>query len=124
MKPQSLFIHLRTLLFVCLAATLWACDGQEKPPGDIIPENKMADILSDIHIAGARITSMQLRSLDSSVIVYGELQRQIWAKHKVDTLLYKESYSFYTSHPGYLTSIYEQVEKKIEEKEKKKPLKL
>lgn len=84
----------------------------------------MADILSDIHIAEARITSMQLRSLDSSVIVYGELQRQIWEKHKVDTLLYKESYSFYTSHPGYLTAIYEQVEKKLEEKEKKKPLKL
>ncbi len=122
--PQSSTILQRTLLVASLFIGLWACDGQEKPPGDLISEEKMVNILTDIHIAEAKTTNMQLRSLDSSVIVYGELQKQIWAKYKVDTLLYQRSYSFYTSHPSYLTAIYEQVEKKMEAKEKKKPLNL
>lgn len=84
----------------------------------------MVNILTDIHIAEAKTTAMQLRSLDSSVIVYEKLQKEIWEKYKVDTLLYQKSYSFYTSHPSHLTDIYEQVEKKIEAKEKKKPVKL
>lgn len=101
-----------------------ACDREEKPPGDLIPEDKMAAILADIHVAEARVTNMQLHSLDSSVLVYEKMQEQIWKKHKVDTLSYRKSYSFYTSHPAYLAGIYDEVEKKLEAREKKKRIKL
>jgi hypothetical protein len=113
----------RCLLIPCSLLFVLACGEGEKPPGDLIPEDKMARILADIHVAEARVTNLQLRSLDSSVMVYEELQKKIWKKYKVDTLLYRKSYSFYTSHPAYLAEIYEKVEKDIESREKKKQIK-
>ena len=101
-----------------------ACDSEEKPPSDLLSEDKMADILADIHVAEARVTTMQLRSLDSSVLVFERMQEQIWKKHDVDTSLYRKSYTFYTSNPTYLTEIYDKVEQRLEEREKKKSIKL
>lgn len=112
------------VLLVGLIAGLSACDSEEEPPSDLLSEEKMADILADIHVAEARVTNMQLRSLDSSVMVFERLQDQIWKKHQVDTSLYRRSYTFYTSHPAYLSEIYDKVEKKLEAREKKKSLQL
>ena len=107
-------------LLPCSLLMLLACSEEEKRPGDLISEDEMATILADIHLAEAQVTNLQLRSLDSSVTVYEELQQKIWKKYQVDTLLYRKSYSFYTSHPAYLAEIYEQVEKNLDRREKKK----
>ena len=119
--PRNLTFH-RWLIPCCLLLLL-ACSEEEKRPGDLIPEEKMAKILADIHVAEAQVTNLQLHSLDSSVTVYEELQQKIWKKYQVDTLLYRKSYSFYTSHPAYLAEIYEQVEKNLDQREKKKKIK-
>ncbi|TDB63352.1 DUF4296 domain-containing protein [Arundinibacter roseus] len=108
--PQSLHSLKRILQTTGLVLGLLACNSEEKPPADLLEEEKMAQILSEVHMAEARVTQMQLRSLDSSVIVFEKLQDQIWKKFKVDTALYRKSYAFYTSHPFYLTRIYERVD--------------
>lgn len=113
----------RRWLFPCSLLLLLACSEEDKRPGDLIPEEEMAKILADIHLEEAQVTNLQLRSLDSSVTVYEALQQKIWKKYKVDTLLYRKSYSFYTSHPTYLAEIYEQVEKNLDRREKKKKVK-
>ncbi|WP_207504326.1 DUF4296 domain-containing protein [Telluribacter humicola] len=121
---------MRRILFLprqvlaCLLLMLMACDSEEQPPKDIIAEDKMAAILADIHLAESRVSRLQLQSLDSSAMVFNQLQKQIWKKHKVDTLRYKESYAFYTTHPQYMTRIYEKVVKNIEAREKKNNIKL
>lgn len=120
--PRNLIF--RCLLIFCTGLTVSACGGGEKPPGDLIPEDQMAKILADIHVAEAQVTNLQLRSLDSSVTVYGELQKKIWKKYNVDTLAYRKSYAFYTSHPAYLVKIYDKVEKNLEIREKRKQIKL
>ena len=119
--PSNMTFH--RWLLPCSLLMLLACSEEEKRPGDLISEDKMAQILADIHLAEAQVTNLQLRSLDSSVTVYEELQQKIWKKYQVDTLLYRKSYSFYTSHPAYLAEIYEQVEKNLDRREKKKEIK-
>ncbi len=91
----------------------WACDGRDSPPGGLIPPDRMADILTDIHIAEARVSSMGLRSLDSSLKVYDSLQVDIWRHNKVDTSVYAKSYEYYTTHPELLAEIYDQVDSNI-----------
>ncbi|HEV7351486.1 DUF4296 domain-containing protein [Telluribacter sp.] len=118
------FLPVRVLAGMGLFLVLLACESEEKPPQNIIPEKKMAAILADVHLAEARVSRMQLQSLDSSTMVFNQLQNQIWKKHQVDTLRYKESYAFYTTHPSYMTRIYEQVLKNIEAREKKNNIKL
>lgn len=112
------------LLVPCFALALLACGNEEKPPGDLIPEDKMVKILADIHVAEAQVTNLQLRSLDSSVAVYGDLQQKIWKKYDVDTSIYRKSYAYYTSHPAFLAEIYDKVEKNLENREKQKRIKL
>ena len=84
----------------------------------------MASILTDIHVAESRVTKLQLKSLDSSLMIFGKLKEDIWKKHKVDTLAYKNSYSFYMTHPKLMSQIYDKVNKKIEIREKNNNIKL
>lgn len=109
-----------TLLFAVSFGWIFSCSSDEKPPQDILGQEKMASILTDIHIAEARVGRLQLRSSDSSLMVYNELKEDIWKKQKVDTLVYKKSYDYYMTHPNQMSQIYEKVKKQIEEKEKTK----
>ena len=84
----------------------------------------MASILTDIHVAESRVTRLQLRSLDSSLLIFNKLKADIWKKYKVDTLDYRNSYSYYMMHPKQMSQIYEKVNKKIEIREKNNNIKL
>ena len=122
--PRLPFIFRPFPLLTLFAVGLLACGGNDSPPGDLIPQEKMAEILTEIHVAEARVTHLQLRSQDSSIFVYDKLQKMIWKKNKVDTSLYRKSYTYYTSHPGLLAEIYDKVEENLEVREKKKNIKL
>jgi len=112
------------LLAGSMAIVFAGCTKEEKPPEGTLPEEKMATILTDIHIAESRVTRLQLKSLDSSILIFDKLKKQIWEKNKVDTVAYRNSYNYYMTHPEYMSRIYENVAKKIEAREKKKDIKL
>lgn len=101
-----------------------SCSTDDRPPKGTLSEDKMATILADIHLAEARVSNLGLKSMDSSLLVYEQLERQIWKKYKADTAHYKVSYSYYVSHPKELARIYDKVAKKLEAREKKKDVKL
>jgi hypothetical protein len=95
-----------------------SCSSEEKPPKSALTQEQMASILTDVHIAESRVTKLQLKSSDSSLLVFEKLKKEIWKKHKVDTLVYRSSYDYYMTHPKQMTEIYEKVNKKIELQEK------
>lgn len=85
----------------------------------------MADILTEVHLAEARISRVNLRSVDSSQIAYKHLEDKIFKKFGVDTATYRKSYIFYSSHPANMEAIYKQVTEKLQKKisaKTKKPL--
>ncbi len=92
-----------------------SCNENSKPPKDILGREKMAEILVDIHIAESRVSKMNLRSMDSSVVVFNKLQQDIWAKYEVDSSLYNKSYAYYASNPEAMSGLYEIVTQKLEE---------
>ncbi|ACT95047.1 DUF4296 domain-containing protein [Dyadobacter fermentans] len=110
-------------LSVLFTLLLSSCSEEEKPPKGTLPEEKMAAILTDIHLAESRVNRLQLKSLDSSLMIFNRLKIDIYKKHKVDTTAYRESYSYYMSRPERMTTIYEKVNKKIEEREKNNNIK-
>ncbi len=113
-----------SLVIGLIIVFLSGCENDEKPPEGTLSEEKMATILSEIHIAESRVTRLQLKSLDSSLLIFGRLKDGIWKKHKVDTLAYHNSYDYYMLHPKQMSKIYEKVQKKIEAREKQKNIKL
>ncbi|WAC11043.1 DUF4296 domain-containing protein [Dyadobacter pollutisoli] len=112
------------ILFVFSCLLFSSCIDEEKAPKNTLSEEQMAAILTDIHLAESRVNRLQLRSLDSSLMIFNKLKSDIWKKHKVDTLAYRESYSYYMTHPQTMTRIYEKVNKKIEIREKNNNIKL
>ena len=121
-RPTLNFSLVAALLALGLFTS--GCSSEEKPPANTISKDKMASILADIHVAESRVTKLQLKSLDSSLMIFGKLKADIWKKYKVDTLNYRNSYSFYMTHPKQMAEIYEKVNKKIEVREKTKSIKL
>lgn len=74
----------------------------------------MAEILADIHIAESKVSKMNFRSMDSSVVVFNKLQQDIWAKYEVDSASYNKSYAYYAANPEAMSSLYEIVTQKLE----------
>ncbi|GAB3895607.1 hypothetical protein GCM10028803_12320 [Larkinella knui] len=98
---------------------LQACQTPaEKPPENLIPEAKMAQILTEIHLAEARVTKMNRASQDSNTLIYKHLEKQIFQKYKVDTAAYSQSYKYYSSDPEQLAGIYKKVTEELERRKK------
>ncbi|WP_229311037.1 DUF4296 domain-containing protein [Larkinella soli] len=96
-----------------------ACQNQaEEAPEGLIPEEKMARILTEIHLAEARVSRMSLGSQDSSSLVYKRLEKQIFREFKVDTTVYSRSYTYYSTHPAKLAEVYKRVTEELERRKK------
>lgn len=99
--------------FLLLGGLLTACEIDDRPD-NLIETDKMADILTDVHLAETRVTRLGIASTDSANLVYKRLESRILRKHDVDTSAYKTSYVYYSSHPREMEIIYKQVVKKLE----------
>lgn len=96
---------------------LMACTAPEdKQPDNLIPESRMATILTQIHLIESRVSRMGLGSSDSSNIVYKRLERQVFRELRVDTSAYTKSYVYYSSHPRRMETIYKQVTENLKKK--------
>ncbi len=103
-----------------------ACTApDDKRPENLIPDDKMADILTEVHLAESQVSRLSLRAVDSSNIAYKHLESRIFKKFGVDTATYRKSYIFYSSHPADMEIIYkrvtEKLKKKTEVKSQKRP---
>lgn len=89
---------------------------EDAQPDNLISEARMATILTEIHLAEARVSRIGLGSSDSSNIVYKRLERQIFRKFQVDTSAYTKSYVYYSSHPRQMEIIYKQITENLKKK--------
>ena len=89
---------------------------EDKKPDNLIDAGKMADILTQVHLAEAKISKLGLRSVDSSNIAYKHLEFKFLKQFGVDTAQFRTSYIFYSSHPLEMEAIYKQVVEKLQKK--------
>lgn len=88
---------------------LLACQTDPERPKDLIPKEKMALILRDIHLGEQRVSGLGLRSQDSAMVVFQTLERRIYKKYGYDTAAYRRSYFYYASRPEQFQEIYRTV---------------
>jgi hypothetical protein len=115
MHRYSFLRYLWTLLLGGWLATACTNPTDRKPAG-LIDEGEMAGILTEVHIAEARVSRLSLTSIDSSQVAYKHMEKQIFKKFGVDTAAYRKSYVFYSSHPANMEVIYKQVTKNLQKK--------
>ncbi len=95
-----------------------SCSKKKSIPEHIIPEERMAEILVDIHLLESKIDHLDIPR-DSSQLLYKAYEYDLLVnKYKVDTLTYKQSFTFYTKNLTEFGTVYDIVLKSMEEKQK------
>lgn len=95
-----------------------ACVREEEPPQSVLPKEKMVNILVDIHIAEAKANRIQLKSYDSIQAYYKKLEADVYKKHRVDSVVYRKSFTYYMDHMKQMDEIYTAVVDSLNVKEK------
>lgn len=90
---------------------LTACQDIERPvaPENLIAEDKMVDVFTDIYLASAA-RSVNFRVIRSNGIMLDSL---IYEKHGIDSLQFARSNEFYSSDLPTYNGIFEKVEERL-----------
>ncbi len=82
-----------------------------EPPDDLIPEDKMIEILYDLAVLNG------IQSTNPAVIEEYKIETMpyIYDKHEVDSLQFVLSDQYYASVPEIYQSLYQEVEKRLDE---------
>jgi len=98
------------LFFVVIFSFLLVqCGSKDRIPSEMVPKEKMVDILLDIHVMESKIESVRFGSRDSMQVAYLNAQREILQKYKVDSATYYKSYDYYFKQMYHMKEIYEKV---------------
>ena len=108
---SNLMIPAKGYFFLLITMVLLAgCGNNEEKkvsiPDNILPREKMAQVITDIHIAEAE---MNLHSLPDSTSKTPISFRKIFEKDSITKQQYEESLTFYIDHPELLDKVYEEV---------------
>ena len=98
--------NMKKLAYILSLFLLFSC-GEEKAekPKNLLPENKIVDILYDIAVLQA-ISSYQPKALDSSRV---DAKNYIFKKYKTDSLTFTQSHEYYALD----LKKYEGIQKKV-----------
>lgn len=114
--PLNYRMRIDYRLFFSVLLVLGACNSNEPVrPDDIIPEDKMAVIMADVHIVDAEMFNVQQQP--DSLYKYGMgYYVATFKKFHTDTVQFKKSFTWYTKHPVQLDAIYDDVVKIVQKK--------
>lgn len=68
--------------------------------------------MTDIHLAEARIQSVNMRDTTSSRVAY-DLYHFIFYKYKIDSASFRKNWEFYAAHPELYSHMQEKVVEKL-----------
>src|SRR4051812_41522807 len=95
------------LLFCTVLIFSCSQDKKESIPGSVLPEEKMAEVLVDIHLLEATL-NINSFSRDKASKGAGTIDpaTDVLKKHGLTKQQYDESFKFYSSHPQLLSEVY------------------
>jgi hypothetical protein len=106
MFSQKIRILLFSLIFGSIGCSI------DSPLG-LIPKDKMANILAEIHLAETKAHSLDISNSDTTNVIFRKLEAEIFKKYQVDTSSYYKSYRYYLIEPEQFSDIYKDVIEKI-----------
>ncbi len=125
-------------IYVLLVFSLFSCSKEQQKPKNLIPKQKMINLLFDMHLA-SKSRNIKTLSNEKKPNYYP----LIYAKYKIDSTQFKESHTYYLKNIELYQEIYTKLEdsisklttkqqklvkkadsiKKVNKKLKKKPVK-
>lgn len=111
-------VKIQLILFFGLLCMIISCDKPSvEKPVDLISEDKMINMLTDIHLAEATFKNRQyqdslMMKSNSASFYYSVLE-----KYQIPDSVFEQSYLFYISRPKKFEKMYRQVMNKLNELE-------
>jgi len=101
------------IIAVCLVLLITACGEADKVPKDVLPKEKMRDVLLDMNLAD--VYSSTADDDQPNVIVSDSVRkqrlkvyyRQVLDLHKLSPEAFRHSYAYYESHPNKFKEVYD-----------------
>lgn len=107
------------ILGLILFFTGYSCKNSlENKPDNLVPKDKMIQILADIHRLEGHVNNMNIQNTDTLSFIYRKMESDIFKKHKIDTAAYFKSYKYYLVDPQEFTDLYGEVVLLIKNKNK------
>ena len=76
---------------------LLSCEDQGKIPDNIIPPDKMVNVLVDLHIGEAKIKTLSRSKLDSPFVYFMKIKQETYQNYDIDHARFDSSYNYYMS---------------------------
>lgn len=100
-------MHKYKNLFFSVLLFFAACKSDKTPSGIMEPE-QMTSLLTQLHIVDGSLYNVT--QIPDSLYKYGTAKYlDVFKKFHTDSVQFKKSYKYYTSHPELLETIYEQI---------------
>ncbi|HLU88797.1 MAG TPA: DUF4296 domain-containing protein [Cyclobacteriaceae bacterium] len=91
-------------VFILVIVLGTACSGSEKPAG-LLSEDKVVEVLVDIHMAEGMVSALPI-PYDSSRKIYPVLEKEIFEKHQVSDSVFMDSFEYYLRDARTMENIY------------------
>ena len=69
-------------LFLTALVIVSACIEQKSVPDDLIPQDSMVMLLTEIHMLESKIRNLNIRPADSAKVVYSHYEKLLFADFK------------------------------------------
>lgn len=91
--------------------------SRNSPPKGLINEDKMVEVLTDIHMAEGMASSLPI-PYDSSKKIYPILEKEVFSKHQITDSAYMKSFEYYLGNSKVMERIYSRTIDSLALKEK------
>lgn len=99
---------MRRLVQISFMILLLVGCTSDKKPEDVLPEDKMVEVLIDIQMTEGIAGALPI-SYDSSQVLYRLLEREVFLKHEVEDSVFIQSMVYYLQYPAKIDAIYARV---------------
>lgn len=106
LTKNNIVANIAVILFICTTIFLGESCQNSEIELPTIEETKMVKILADVHLAEAMIQQNKSSQRDS---IGANLYQKIFFIHQVEEKDFYQSLKYYTSTPGIMENIYDQV---------------
>ncbi|MFD2203614.1 DUF4296 domain-containing protein [Shivajiella indica] len=94
----------KTLVFIFILLNLFSCGREKLPPG-ILDEDKMVEILIDIHLAEGLVSTFPIH-YDSSRVLYPLFEKEVFRKHQIPDSVFRNSFEYYMKDTKIMDRMY------------------
>ena len=98
---------MKRLFYILFCFGVFACgNNQGKAPENLVPQDKMVQILADIHVAEAQVEAKVVYP-DTAIMAFNYIEREIFKKHGVTEQEFRDTYQYYKDNLKEMDKLYE-----------------